>query len=308
VDFAALVERLVAERRPSWRVHRSVSPEPGRDRFDQCRDAWNLRVDDGAWWIIRGWGAERTESAFARESAACAALYEHVVASEETGVRALAPAELPEPARRLVRAAGLDGVTPRPGDLFVAAAPVGMGLRLVETTDGIRVDHPSVRPPTVGDTWFAGLTLDDAARVVMAVAGQRLPVVPGVAWWGVPGSYRSQAETALRRFAGVPLERIERAYVGEPEGLLDLLVPPAALDLLTADLVTRAARHGYALSAYGGPDRVVLDAGDNIRLSLRRVTDGFVVEHCRERATTWDLIGTYPDLEAARAALGARLA
>jgi len=308
VDFAALIERLVAERRPSWRVHRSVSPETGRDRFDQCRDAWNLRADDGAWWIIRGWGAERTETAFASESEACAALYENVVATGETGVRALAPAEIPEPARRLVRAAGLDGVTPRPGDLFVAAVPVGMGLRLVETTDGIRVDHPSVLPPTVGDTWFAGMTLDDAARVVMAVAGARLPVVPGVAWWGVPGYYLAQARTALQRFADVPLARIERAYLGEPEGLLDLLVPPAALDLLTDDLVARAERRGYALSASGGPDGVVLDAGDNIRLTLRRTEDGFVVEHCRERSTTWDPIGTYADLEAARAALAARLA
>jgi len=305
VDFAGLVERLRAEGRPSWLVHRAQHENRGPERFDWCRGAWNLGLFDGRWRVIRGWGLERTDEAFASEEAACAAIYERVIATGEVGVRALGLGELPLPAQRLVGFVGLGEVAERPGDRFVSGD--AMALRVVSTPDGHRIDRPSAFPPAVGDTWFAGLSLDDAARVVMVVAGARVPRTPGVQSWGLPGTARVQAEEGLRRLREVALERIEEAYLGVPEGVLEPLGVPPALDLVTGGLVALAEARGLTLGSDGGPDEVYFDSASDGGFALGRTRDGFVVRHRGERSNDWDEIARSPHVADARRVLVERL-
>ena len=309
MDFDALVARLVAEGRPSWLVYRSAEGRSRAGYIDQCRDAWNLWPDAGTWWIVRGWGDARTEEAFPSEAEACAELYARVVATGETGVRALSLAELPAPAQRLVGVTGLTPTDQRAGDLRVLGRGAGMGLRVVETAGGYRVDRTSVLPPTVGDTWFTDLPLDDVARVVMIVAAERIPRMAGMPRWGVPSTGRGAdgAAEQLAHVAQVPLERLEAAFLGAPDGVLEIVVPPAAIGFLTEGLIALAASHGYEVNVHGNEDVVSL-GGDAIPgLLLRRREDGYAFEYKGEKSNTWEVRGVYPTLAEARVALVAHL-
>jgi hypothetical protein len=301
VDVDDLFARLVAEGRPSWLVHRSA---PGRYRsgaLDECRDAWNLWADAGTWWIIRGRGDDRTEDAFPSEEAACADLYARVVATGETGVRAVGLDELPAAAQRIVRLARQSPETQRPGDLVVSGS--SMGLRVVETADGYRIDRVSLLPPTVGTPWFIGLTMAEVARVVIVETAQRIPRRAGLPSWGFAGHERELAVTALERLADVSPERLEQAYLGTPEGVLDHVGEPVALEFLTDALVALAEAHGYAIVPIGTPDAVVLDNVGCPGFAVRRRPDGFHVEWRGEKSNEWKPHRVVATLGEARLAL-----
>jgi hypothetical protein len=306
VDFDRLVSRLVAERRPSWLVYRSAPGRSPAGHLDQCRDAWNLWPDDdGTWWIVRGWGGERTEERFATEAEACTVLYDRVAATGENGVRAVDLAELPEAAQRLVRLAGQAVEVQRPGDLVVSGS--SMGIRVVETADGDRIDRMSLRPPTVGETWFVGLSKDEVARVVMIDAAGNIPRRAGLPRWGFPGHERELAATALERLADVSPERLEQAVLGDPEGVLELVGEPVALELLTDALVALAEVTGYEIVPDGGPDSIVLRNAGSPSFALHRRPDGYQLEWRGEKSNTWEPRGIVATLPEARLALAALL-
>lgn len=217
--------------------------------------------------------------------------------------RALRPHELPAAVQGFVRRIGRE--PRRADDQVLVAEDQDMAYAVIETPDGYRLDHPSIRPPLDGDTIIDGASLADVGRLLVAGLGDRLPWVPGTARHGLPRGL--PAEERLDRVRGVSLERLAEAYLdGSPEGVLERLAEPAALDLLTDELLAKARGHRWTLLPTDGPDGVRLTDGD-VDLVLRREGDSFVLARRPERSNTVETLHRGTDLEVARAQLRAAL-
>lgn len=205
--------------------------------------------------------------------------------------------ELPTAVQAFVR-----DVSALPSDPTLVAERRDMGYRLTAADDGHRLEHPSIRPPLPGRTIVEAASLEDACLLLVAALGDEQQPAPGAARHGLPAAMDAGAR--LERLRGTSIERLARAYLGEPDGVLDLLAPGAAVDLLDAGLVRAAEAGGWTVLAGDGPDGVRLTDVDVV---LRREGDEHVVLRRPERQNDLVELHRSRDLDAARAATRAAL-
>lgn len=303
MQHADVVARLRARAASWWLAYDGVRPgdEHAARHRGGCRDAWSLLRDEDGWWVVSGFG-DGWQMRFDTEHEACVALLEHVESSSEHGVRALELDELPSHVARVVRASGR---LPVEGSGLVAVDGAGsMAYRMVETRDGVRLERPSIVPPMAGSTVIDRCTLEDACRMLVVAVGEALPWRPGTARHGLPR--RLDAEARLERARQHTLERLVDAYLGAPEGVLDELAAPAAVELLDDALLARDGARGWSIMATDGPHGVRFTCLD-VDYVLRRDGAEFVVLQRPERSNLLRELLRTRDLDLARAALLARL-